>query len=487
MIINQTVENHDDLLKVIDNLLSEVGVDRKELKGKLTFAGLDPIRPTVLKVGAAGAAVGAANAILSALIHQEKTGEGQDIHVDLRQAYINQSKWQDTLGDCVTVNGQSRIIGPNAFGEFDNLHLLPTKDNKWIMVSGCYPSQFLKMTEIFNSGFKQDQLAASSIQKTADEWEVMGNAAMLPITKVRTQKEFQESEHWASHVSTPLIHIEKVGDSDPEPFPKGGDQPLSGLRSLSMVHVVAGPITQSCMAGAGADSLNIHPRDWFEEEMFFFSTHVGYRHASVDPFKQRDKVYKLIEDADIYIENLRPGRADGEGYSAEQLAAFRPGIIAASIKLNTPGPYSKMPGFDFNAGAISGLFTECGTAESPAYPNAVNVICDILVGKMLSIGIQAALLRRAREGGSYSVNVSLAQGATWLMSLGLIPKTELLDIASMGPEHQPIKPNLISGKTAWGDTTIIGSLVEMSKTPEKWKDPITAPPGSSYPEWLAKK
>jgi hypothetical protein len=76
MIINQTVENHDDLLKVIDNLLSEVGVNRNDLKGKLTFAGLDPVRPTVLKVGAGGAAVGAANAILSALIHQERTGEG---------------------------------------------------------------------------------------------------------------------------------------------------------------------------------------------------------------------------------------------------------------------------------------------------------------------------------------------------------------------------------------------------------------------------
>jgi len=197
--------------------------------------------------------------------------------------------------------------------------------------------------------------------------------------------------------------------------------------------------------------------------------------------------YKLVEGADIYIENLRPGLAGREGFSAEALAEIRPGIIAGSVKLNTPGPYSQMPGFDFNAGAISGLFTECGTADAPAYPNAVNVICDILVGKMLAVGIQAALLRRAREGGSYKVSVSLAQGATWLMSLGLIPKTELLDLASMGPEHQPIKPHLISGKTAWGDTTLIGSVVEMSETPESWRDPITMPPGSSYPVWLPTK
>ena len=61
MMFNQTVNDHDDLLKVVDNLLTEAGLDRQELGGKLTFAGLDPIRPTILKVGAAGAAVIAAN------------------------------------------------------------------------------------------------------------------------------------------------------------------------------------------------------------------------------------------------------------------------------------------------------------------------------------------------------------------------------------------------------------------------------------------
>ncbi len=69
------------------------------------------------------------------------------------------------------------------------------------------------------------------------------------------------------------------------------------------------------------------------------------------------------------------------------------------------------------------------------------------------------------------------------MSLGLVPKPDLLDIASMGPDHQYMKPNLISGKTAFGDTTVIGSQAEMSLTPESW-DPITTLPGSSYPEWL---
>ena len=103
---------------------------------------------------------------------------------------------------------------------------------------------------------------------------------------------------------------------------------------------------------------------------------------------------------------------------------------------------------------------------------------------MLATGIQAALLRRAREGGSYKVSVSLAQVCTWLMSLGLVPKNDLLDLKSMGPEHQAMKPNTQSGETAYGDTTIIAEQVEMSLTPPRWRDPIVSIPGSSYLEWL---
>ena len=487
MIFNQTVENHEDLLKVVDNMLSEVGVSRSELKGKVTFAGMDPIRPTVLKVGAAGAAVIATNAILSALIHQEKTGEGQNIHVDLRKAYVNQSKWQDVLVDCVTVNGVSRLTGVKGYGESGNLHLLPTRDNRFVQVSFPYPSQMMKMCKVLNCGYDQDQLAAASVKHSADELEAMGNSAMVPITKVRTREEFQASDQWSYHTNTPLIHIEKVGDSAPESFAKG-PRPLSGIRSLSMVHVVAAPHTQSTIAGAGADCLNLHPADWYEEDMFLFSTHVGYRHASINPFAQRTKVLELAKDADVFIENLRPSLVRQEGYSPEALAEIRPGMISASVKCMVPhGPHAQMPGFDFNAAAMTGLFTETGTPNAPAYPNGVNVICDLLTGKMAAIGIQAALLRRAREGGSYSVSVALSQGCTWLMSLGLVPKTDLLDLANMGPEHQHMKPNLISGKTAYGDTTIIGSQAEMTKTPESWNDPIVAPPGSSYPEWLPRK
>ena len=114
------------------------------------------------------------------------------------------------------------------------------------------------------------------------------------------------------------------------------------------------------------------------------------------------------------------------------------------------------------------------------------MVCDFLTGYLGAIGVQAALLRRAEEGVSYKVTVTLAQTIMLEQALGLIGSGTLLNLADLGPEHQPLKPNLQTGQTAFGEFTRLGSQVEMSKTPEYWADPIISPIGSSKPEWLAR-
>ncbi len=99
MITDQPVNNDDDLRKVTDNILRDVGMTIEDSGGmtiedsggKVTFAGKEPVRKTVMKVGAATAAVLAANAVTEAAIWKERSGEGQDIHIDLRKAWIEQS------------------------------------------------------------------------------------------------------------------------------------------------------------------------------------------------------------------------------------------------------------------------------------------------------------------------------------------------------------------------------------------------------------
>jgi crotonobetainyl-CoA:carnitine CoA-transferase CaiB-like acyl-CoA transferase len=221
--------------------------------------------------------------------------------------------------------------------------------------------------------------------------------------------------------------------------------------------------------------------------MIFVQSDAGLRQATLDARtpEGRKAIYALAKDADVFVENLRPGLAAREGYSGEDLAEARPGIICARIKLNTvTGPWANWLGFDLNAGAFTGVYTAEGSKEQPRMPGGVHVVVDFLCGLMTAAGVQAALIRRAKEGGSYRVTVSLAQTTTFEMSLGLNDKALLLDIPALGPDHHVQQPNLVTRPTPFGELTRLGSQVEMSETPESWADPILVPIGSSRPEWL---
>jgi crotonobetainyl-CoA:carnitine CoA-transferase CaiB-like acyl-CoA transferase len=236
----------------------------------------------------------------------------------------------------------------------------------------------------------------------------------------------------------------------------------------------------------GAECMNIDMPDWVEFGNFFFTAHAGQRQAYLDARKpeNRKHVYKLIEEGDVFVENLRPGLADSEGYSPQALAERNPGVIYVSVKLNThEGPWTNWPGYDLNAGGICGLYTEEGTPDQPLMPQQVNVVCDIMTGYLGAIGAKAALLRRAKEGGSYSVRVSLSQCVQYMISLGFNDKRVIENLANLGEEHQILKPELVTGMTPFGEYTRPASQVEMSKTPQFWDDPMLYLQGASQPVW----
>ncbi len=113
---NQPVNNHDDMRKVTDNVLRDAGMTIEDSGGKVTFAGKEPVRKTVMKAGASAAIILAANAVADAAIWKERTGEGQDIHVDLRKAWIEQSPWQADALPYTLINGVQKMYNLNLWG-----------------------------------------------------------------------------------------------------------------------------------------------------------------------------------------------------------------------------------------------------------------------------------------------------------------------------------------------------------------------------------
>jgi crotonobetainyl-CoA:carnitine CoA-transferase CaiB-like acyl-CoA transferase len=478
------VNNHDDLTAVVDLILSEAGLNRKDQGGSLTFAGMDPIRPTHIKVGCSAAAVMAANAVATAIIWRQRTGQGQDIHIDLRKAFATQSPWQDILADCTLINGTSQMIGGNV-GEL-GAHILPTRDGRWMILNASYASNTLRTSALLDCGILPMQLERATRKWDAEDLERAAQDSGVPMVICRTRAEYQATDQYRQHMATPLINIEKIGDSPAEALP-AGERPLSGLRALGMTHIVAGPTAMRQLAAQGADCLNLNPLNWIEEPTVFLQCDAGLRQTYLDARVDGNKkaIYELAKGADVFVENLRPHLASQQGFSAETLAQYRPGIVYVEIKLNTrKGPWADWMGYDFNAGGLAGLFCDIGSADQPQLPHGVNVVCDFLTGYLAATGVQAALLRRATEGGSYRVSVNLVQTVMLEQAIGLVDNDTLLRMDRLGPDHQPLKPNLQTGPTAFGEFTRLGSQVEMSQTPEFWADPMVHPIGSSPPVWL---
>ena len=133
----------------------------------------------------------------------------------------------------------------------------------------------------------------------------------------------------------------------------------------------------------------------------------------------------LVREADVFSQGYRPGTLGGRGLSPEELAAIRPGLVYVSLcAFGHTGPWASRRGFDTVVQTVSGITSrqaEIVPGKTPGpqfYP--VSAI-DYCTGYLMAFGAMVALGRRAREGGSWLVRISLAQVGKWIVDLGEVP------------------------------------------------------------------
>src|SRR5271170_6908865 len=118
----------------------------------------------------------------------------------------------------------------------------------------------------------------------------------------------RSAEEWLAHpggrrlAAKPVIEIEKIGDSDPIPLPKGLDKALSGLRVLDCTHVIGGPITGRTLAEFGADVLHLTKPNYPDHLNWRLETDIGKRSAYCDFNDQADmrRFFELLQTTDIF-------------------------------------------------------------------------------------------------------------------------------------------------------------------------------------------
>ena len=474
-----------DLHAETNAVLKDIGLTTSAAGGNLTFYGRDPILPSPIRFGAMAAIGLAARSVALATLWKEATGKGQDISVDVRKALKRfygffDNKWE-------TINGRPPAPGGYAYSPFlTGQFFRETRDGRHVLALDIYPQLLLRTLNLLGCSPNAESINNAIRKWDAVELEKAAAAEGLVLGMVRTNEEFRREPQYTDVLSKmPLITVEKIGESEPVPLKANGDNlPLAGVRALGMGHVIAGAAMGRDMALYGADVLNIwRPRD-SEIEAFAWDVQVGMRSTVLDDAKEdREKFNQLLKDADVFFANKRPGFLKKHGLDAETLCEQKPGLIHATVVLHgEKGPWSNRPGFDEIGSAVSGLFAIEGSPTQPKQPPIVP-ICDNVVGWLGTTGILAALRRRAIEGGSYRVVVSLTRTVLWMLSLGIFDKAYAKATAGSSDEHISIAPDLFTAETPLGTYQGMTDQIVLSRTPGAYRT-VLVPRGSSKPEWL---
>jgi hypothetical protein len=480
---NRSTSCDFNLAAETEALLNSVGAATSESGGSLSFYGKDPIVPSAVRFGSMAAVSLAAKALQIASIWRLRTGRSQDIKVDVRKALRRFSPFIDRQWE--TMNGYDGGM----YSDPDNPYfamMYETKDGMWVLPTNPYPQIHLKTATLLNVPSTPGLVAKAvkcwdgeALEQAAVEAGVVMPLAR-PLKRILEMDVFQQGLR-----DFPLISVQKIAESEPKPFAPNGRDPLSGIRALGLAHVIAGASIGRALALHGADVLNIWaPEDW-EHNVFLYTSHVGTRSATlrIKDAGARAKFMELMGSADIFYSNRRPGYLEHHELTADALCKTFPGLIHTQVVYaNEQGPWSDRVGFDVSTGVAMGLFCLEGSDDKPT-PPPIKVVNDYVAGWLATVGVLQALKRRAIEGGSYKVVVSLSKVTLWLMSMGIFDKDYAAAMAGSADEHTYVAPDQFSAVTPLGLYTGVTEQVVMTETPGHYRF-VLEPRGAAQPQWL---
>lgn len=470
-----------DIEAQLKQILSEIGID-PNISDSLSFTGRDPIVPSCLRLASAAATGMALKSLAVSRIWQLRGGRPQHIQIDLRKILHRLSPFYEKKWELL--NGFPLSVNADPYNPFA-LKMYQTQDKRWVMPLDLYPRLKRETLDLLCCRDTVRDAAAAIGQWQAAKLEDAGAQHSIVMPMLRTLDEFMDEPIFDYLAARPLIEIEKIGESEPQPLSLYPTAPLAGVKALGMGHVIAGAGVGRALAGFGADVLNLWKPNEFEHEMLYVSANVGVRSATAAPKTATGEaaIRQLLQQADIFYANRRGGYLHSIGLDAASCAQMKPGIIHVNISLHgEAGPWADRPGFDQSAGCVTGVMNLEGGEGEPKLPPIV-VVNDYLVAWLATAGALFALERRAREGGSYRVHVSLTRASLWLLSMGIFDHHFAHETAGHGEAHQYLVPDCFRTETALGLYQGVMEQVKMSDLSEHYDYPLLAK-GSSALAWL---
>ncbi len=496
--------------------MADIGGTPQDGGGKVIFTGRDPILRSHFRIGTSMALPAMAAGVGAAAIWRQRTGEGQDVAVDLREAVYNVNPiltpiMQHRLASGAvppndpvarsftftpTING-NLYQAPVGLGNPFSFVPFRTKDGRFMNITAVYPHLNTRALTLLDCPPTREAIAAAVARWDGEKLE----AAMFERGVVgvmhRTAEEWLAHPEGAHLAKTRLIEIRKVADGEPLRWTPNPMQPLSGLKVLALTHVIAGSTAARTLSEYGAETLQIMRDQSFEHEVVWTDVNIGMRSANLNLQQPEHAaaLNALIPKADVFIDSFSGRGIERQGFGIDEVTKRRPGVIYLTLRgYSWDGPWKDVRTFDMEAVSTTGFTIAEGSGSrpgfGPSYADALGegplpafpptlVLNDYIAGYLAAAGVIAALRRRAAEGGSYHVHVNLARAAMWYASLGMFPSTDF----EVTDENRMIAPRTIRFKSPYGEVHRLAPMVKLSRTPGRWQQPLLTVRGSERPVW----
>ena len=209
--------------------------------------------------------------------------------------------------------------------------------------------------------------------------------------------------------------------------------PLAGIRVLDLSRVLAGPYCTTQLYELGAEVLKVEqpghgddtrafPPFLNGESVYFASINRGKRSIALDLRVENDrKVFDaLLANADVLVENFRPGVMEALGYGWETVHAKHPALIYAAISgFGQTGPYRDLPAYDLVVQALGGMISINGPEGGTPVRLGIS-LADLGAGLFAALGVVSALFERKTSGVGRLVDIAMLDCQTLLLESALV-------------------------------------------------------------------
>jgi crotonobetainyl-CoA:carnitine CoA-transferase CaiB-like acyl-CoA transferase len=459
--------------KILGDIWTSAGGDPSALD-TVTLTGEEPQLPSSFRVAAAAQASIAATGLAAAQVWKLRSGQSQDVAVDMCHAVV----------ECRSER-YLRVDGKPPGPTWDAIAgIYRTRDRRFVRLHTNFRHHRDAVCKVLNCKPEREDVQAALMQWDAEAFETAAYAGGGVVAMMRSHEEWSASPHAQALAELPLVSIEKIGEAAPKPWP-AGDRPLAGVRVLDLSRVIAGPVAGRSLAVHGADVLLISGPDLPAIPWLTIDTGRGKLSSFVELKSEqgRDIFRGLLAQADIVSQGYRPKSIAALGFSPQEAARINPGIVYVSMSAyGHAGPWAERRGFDSLVQTSTGFNHAEGQAAGVEGPKELPAqMLDHATGYLMAFGAVMAKARQSREGGSWHVRVSLAQTGRWLWNLGRVAD----GFATEDLKSETVTPFIEDIPSGFGPLQSVKHSAVLSRTPAFWARPAM-PLGSHPLQWPAR-